>query len=710
MRCRKAEYYLCNNQKGFSLIEVMVALGMLGIISLGTMQLMTNMTKGQKGMTFKSNIDQIVNEVKMAMRVEANCTETLAGLSPDNSAQNIPVDIKKNCNSTCETLISSVTGDTKNIIGAGSGAFVTITNITHTGQPLNGSAAETGTGSISISMQLTDGNGVQLDSGKIFGASTITRNISTSYTNGGVGTAITACTGDSTTYAEIACDKIGGTFVGPDGPCTAVKISGCDNCDNPDTVSESTRTLLNDLSDPDEISITAKNNLLVEGGSAVIEKNLFVGLMSDFDFTQDSDNDYHIFTKGGILSEGNIYANASVNIEELLNIEGAIVFNQDKSSILYNSSGNILLVGSALGTKTGDDIHSGNDIYSSKNIYAHDGQIETASYHISSGGNETEVISNDREITALNINIEKDATGVSIEATGDIKTKGNIYLAAQSDDGSLQEVATKAYVNKLLFVEMTDAEKQQVIIQMLSMFENTGMQDIYIYFKQKLAEADTELADAAGTSPSGSSAQSGCPAGEKIKNIFWHDNGTSDPVQYKLVVECIDEATEAQEILNFLYASCDEVAGQDFIRLQRTACPCSSPNHLIAYNAPAGTANPSDATADNYEISSPPGTIDSWDRESNNSWDLSRNPFAPLITLIRENSGAWDPFQNLRDIYILGKYDQDGGVSCGTKLGNLPGCDEITVGGICEGDDDCAGDTSNSASNCGVFDVYVRIR
>ncbi len=705
MRCKKAKSYLCNNQKGFSLIEIMVALGMLGIISLGTMQLMTNMTKGQKGMTFKSNIDQIVNEVKMAMRTEANCTATLTGLSPSTSTQ--PVndnEIKKNCESAggvisnCTTLISI-----DQIIGGGSGANVRITDITHTGSALNGATDETGTGTISISMQLTDSSGDALDSNKIFGSSTIRRDISTSYNNGGAGTEITACTGDSTTYAEIACDKIGGTFLKPDGPCTAVKISGYSAA-----LTEEGADL--NLAEKDQISITAKNNLLVEGGSAVIERNLFVGPMSDFDLTQDTSSEWHIFTKGGILSEGNIYANASVNIEDVLNIEGAIVFNQDKSSILYNSSNNILLVGSALGTKTGDDIHSGNDIYSSKNIYAHDGQIETASYHISSGGNETEVISNDREITALNINIEKDATGVSIEATGDIKTKGNIYLAAQSDDGSLQEVATKAYVNKLLFVEMTDAEKQQVIIQMLSMFENTGMQDIYIYFKQKLAEADTELADAAGTSPSGSSAQSGCPAGEKIKNIFWHDNGTSDPVQYKLVVECIDEATEAQEILNFLYASCDEVAGQDFIRLQRTACPCSSPNHLIAYNAPAGTANPSDATADNYEISSPPGTIGSWDRESNNSWDLSRNPFAPLITLIRENSGAWDPFQNLRDIYILGKYDQDGGVSCGTKLGNLPGCDEITVGGICEGDGDCAGDTSNSASNCGVFDVYVRIR
>jgi prepilin-type N-terminal cleavage/methylation domain-containing protein len=686
MICRKDKYCLCNNQKGFSLIEVMVALGMLGIISLGTMQLMTNMTKGQKGMTFKSNIDQIVNEVKMAMRVEANCTETLAGLSPNGSPQDVnDNEIKKDCNSdtpiVCNVVISGVPGANKNVIGIGSGANVTITSITHTGDAFGGD--ETKSGTINISMQLTDSDGVPLDSNKIFGASTITRTITTSYNNGGSGADITKCTGDSTTYAKIACDKVGGTFLGDNGPCTAVKITGYsgvtptpyDPSNPPDTLPDPDDTNLKSI-ELDEISITAYNHLYVKGGSAIIERNLFVGLANDYTpFSQDDDNDnkYHIFTKGGILSEGNIYANASINVEEVLNIEGAIVFNEDKSSMLYNSTGSILLVGSDFGTASPYDIHSGNDIYSSKNIYAHDGQIETSSYHISSGGNETEVISNDMEITGRNINLlGTDAGGASIQATGDIKTDGNIYLAGQSDDGSLQEVATKAYVNKLLFTEMTDAEKQQVIAQMLLMFEDSGMQDIYIYFKQKLAEADTKL-----NSGSGDPGQAGCISGEKIQNIFWESNGGT-PAEYSLIIECIAADTEAQEILSFLYASCDDVTGQEFIRLQRTACPCSDPDW-------GGTGGA--------------------DYDLGYDWDQSSEPFKPVFEVLK---AQWSttPAQPT----LIGDWEQDSGESCNSKLGKIPPCYEVTVGGICEGDSQCAGDTSGAASNCNAFDVYVRIR
>jgi hypothetical protein len=39
-------------------------------------------------------------------------------------------------------------------------------------------------------------------------------------------------------------------------------------------------------------------------------------------------------------------------------------------------------------------------------------------------------------------------------------------------------------------------------------------------------------------------------------------------------------------------------------------------------------------------------------------------------------------------------------------VGNLPNCNDVPGGGICEGDGECG--TDGNLNNCGAFDVYIR--
>jgi|GEM_PF-6639568 len=61
---------------GFSLAEVMVAAGMLGIVSLGVMQMLQNMNRGQKRIAQMSEIESMQYNVRLALRDRVGCRRT----------------------------------------------------------------------------------------------------------------------------------------------------------------------------------------------------------------------------------------------------------------------------------------------------------------------------------------------------------------------------------------------------------------------------------------------------------------------------------------------------------------------------------------------------------------------------------------------------------------------------------------------------------
>jgi prepilin-type N-terminal cleavage/methylation domain-containing protein len=68
------------NSRGFTLAEVMVAAAMVGVVSLGVMQLMNNMTKGQKEFEQNAEMTQIVERIRSGLQDGDTCNYSLVAL------------------------------------------------------------------------------------------------------------------------------------------------------------------------------------------------------------------------------------------------------------------------------------------------------------------------------------------------------------------------------------------------------------------------------------------------------------------------------------------------------------------------------------------------------------------------------------------------------------------------------------------------------
>lgn len=75
------------NQRGFTIVEVMVAAGMLGVVSLGVSHVMTNMGKTMKWTESKNEEMALINRFNYELRDQLVCTMTFVGYCEDNNGK-----------------------------------------------------------------------------------------------------------------------------------------------------------------------------------------------------------------------------------------------------------------------------------------------------------------------------------------------------------------------------------------------------------------------------------------------------------------------------------------------------------------------------------------------------------------------------------------------------------------------------------------------
>jgi hypothetical protein len=71
-------------------MEVMIAAGLLGIVTIGVMQVTKNMTKSSKTDAQRVEFSQVTNQIQSLLRDEYSCEATLGGLNPAGSGSSVP--------------------------------------------------------------------------------------------------------------------------------------------------------------------------------------------------------------------------------------------------------------------------------------------------------------------------------------------------------------------------------------------------------------------------------------------------------------------------------------------------------------------------------------------------------------------------------------------------------------------------------------------
>jgi len=84
------------NKRGFSLAEVMIGVGLMGMVSLGIMQIMKESRKVTKGTGEKIQIEEVSNQIYQLLRDPEVCRSTLFGENPSGNGLKINSIIKKN--------------------------------------------------------------------------------------------------------------------------------------------------------------------------------------------------------------------------------------------------------------------------------------------------------------------------------------------------------------------------------------------------------------------------------------------------------------------------------------------------------------------------------------------------------------------------------------------------------------------------------------
>ncbi|MBK26713.1 MAG: hypothetical protein CME70_22120 [Halobacteriovorax sp.] len=81
--------FLNENQKGFSLVEVMVAAGIMGVLSMFFYKYFTEQMKSQKTVLMKMEEANVLNEIRILLMNSTNCLETLKNQRLDANTDGI---------------------------------------------------------------------------------------------------------------------------------------------------------------------------------------------------------------------------------------------------------------------------------------------------------------------------------------------------------------------------------------------------------------------------------------------------------------------------------------------------------------------------------------------------------------------------------------------------------------------------------------------
>lgn len=233
----KKRHNFLKSTGGFSLVEVMVAAGMLGVVSLGVMQVTQNANKTAKGVSQQVEIQDMLNKVNRAMTSQSACRWTLgtAGPNPNVNVTSIGADFNggfdvndvygnQRLSGTYPLIIDSgVTyGEGANSITADA---VRVFGYVETGGPLNGQRF----GTVSVGVRFKKGRATTSEAKhkkSSFGTQLVTKVFdSINVVVDDASNNVTDCYADQNQFLEASCQMLSGTFNTGNGLCESISIN-----------------------------------------------------------------------------------------------------------------------------------------------------------------------------------------------------------------------------------------------------------------------------------------------------------------------------------------------------------------------------------------------------------------------------------------------------------------------------------------------------
>ncbi|MFI5391492.1 MAG: type II secretion system protein J, partial [Bacteriovoracales bacterium] len=94
-------------ESGFSIMEVMIAAALLGVVSVGVMNVTKNMSKSSKADAQRVEFAQVTNQVQSILRDEYSCEASLMGFSPQGAGSQVPILKRKKSDGTSAEVFTS---------------------------------------------------------------------------------------------------------------------------------------------------------------------------------------------------------------------------------------------------------------------------------------------------------------------------------------------------------------------------------------------------------------------------------------------------------------------------------------------------------------------------------------------------------------------------------------------------------------------------
>ena len=528
---------ILQSNRGFSLVEVLVALGMLGVITTGTMKIIQQQTKGQKTISIRSEMQNLQYRIRTILRSDQGCMETLThnsvGYTKDFPFYDDTSSAFSKCINEGATLKGNAGNDTPGVMkgntfikvgdvfGKGSGAPVTVGEIKiifEGPDTLNSANNITEREGVICYSLITKGimkgsaYGSTDNNGQIsrwFEEPILVKNVYNADATPGTidqGSTdperITNCNSNISSVAEAVCSSLGGHFNTRLQECQSINLEPGTKDVNGNPVAYDTPNIIAERS-----AVTAQGNISASG-SGVFCGNLSIGMKDDHITAENSFGEVILPSqKCDVLNNqnpGNLYVGNSITAGSSITATDGIFMSNLKVGDADNGITGYLPLNGTL--EVIDTLIASAGSVSMKNLIVQDAAQVDKNLKVSG---EAEIVG-PATINKVVIKQNSIETPGSLSFTQGQGTKGDytfngrvkaINSRPESEGtAAMDYLATVGYVDALMLSTMTDENKRILFQKLLDYAEQTGIDILREDFLSKigLTSSDASFSDKTG--------------------------------------------------------------------------------------------------------------------------------------------------------------------------------------------------------------------